>query len=85
METGTKLLLTILVPCHDEEANLMCLYKALDEFSHSSYAIENVKGESETMVNISDLDLEFLFVDDGSKDSTRSFLKACRKKIQESM
>lgn len=80
METGSKLLLTILVPCHDEEANLTCLYKALNEFSHSSYTIDNVKVESGTTVNINDLDLEFLFVDDGSKDSTLLILKGLQEK-----
>lgn len=77
MEGNKKSLLTILVPCHNEEANLMNLYKVLDGFSRSSYIVDD--GKEEVMIDINELDLEFLFVDDGSKDATYSVLKSLRE------
>lgn len=73
-----KKLLTILVPCHNEEDNLRSLYEALDDFSHSTF---NVKVSQEEMysVDICDIDLEFLFVDDGSEDSTPQLLRRLRE------
>lgn len=73
-----KPLLTILVPCHNEEANLRSLHKALNEFSNSSFVI-NIPGEGENTVNIGNMELEFLFVDDGSQDSTPLLLKNMRE------
>ncbi|MDE6549097.1 MAG: glycosyltransferase family 2 protein, partial [Muribaculaceae bacterium] len=78
MEPDRKPLLTILVPCHNEEANLMNLYNVLDGFSRSSYVVNNE--EEKVMIDINELDLEFLFVDDGSKDATNIVLKSLQER-----
>lgn len=80
MEREKKNLLTILVPCHNEEANLLALYEELDKFSHSDYAIDGIDGQGEIRIDINDIELEFLFVDDGSKDETLQILKRLRQK-----
>jgi polyisoprenyl-phosphate glycosyltransferase len=53
------MLLSIVVPCYNEEAVIAETLKRLTAFSRE------VEG----------LDIEFIFVDDGSKDATRSILK----------
>lgn len=55
-----KKLVTILIPCHNEEASLPHLYTAIDKVAQ-----ENQK-----------YDFEFLFVNDGSKDNTLSLIQS---------
>lgn len=55
-----KRLVSILIPCYNEEASLPHLYPALDKV-----AKENAN-----------YDFEFLFVNDGSKDNTISIIKS---------
>lgn len=55
-----KKLVTILIPCHNEEASLPHLYTAIDK----------VAQENQTY------DFEFLFVNDGSKDNTLSLIQS---------
>ncbi len=74
-----KPLITIMVPCHNEEANVRDLYKALDEFSHSSYLVDVRYPEAERMIEMNGFDFEFLFVDDGSMDRTAVILDDLRK------
>ncbi len=57
-----KKLLTIIVPCYNEEESLPLFYQA----------IKNLEGEGK----LSAVDIEFLFVDDGSRDKT---LQVCRQ------
>ena len=47
-------LISLIIPCYNEEAGLGILYKALTEVS----------------ANMSEYDFEYLFINDGSKDST---------------
>lgn len=79
-EEGRRQLLTILVPCHNEEANVRSLYDTLDEFSHTEYNIFTDTVAEDGSVNMNDFDLEFLFIDDGSSDSTLDILKNLRLK-----
>lgn len=74
-----KPVLTILVPCHNEEDNLLSLYDALDDFSHSLFTVK-ISGEEDCTIDVRDFDLEFLFVDDGSEDSTPQLLRRLRGK-----
>ncbi|QFJ56340.1 glycosyltransferase family 2 protein [Pseudobutyrivibrio xylanivorans] len=55
-----KKLLTIIVPCYNEEESLPIFYKTVHEMEDK----------------LSSVDLEFMFVDDGSKDRT---LEVCRQ------
>lgn len=55
----SKKLLTIIVPCYNEQESLPLFYQAITEI------------ESQ----LADVDIEFMFVDDGSKDGT---LQVCR-------
>ena len=53
-------LISLIVPCYNEEPSIDILYKALDKVT----------------VKLSSYDFEFLFVDDGSKDDTLNKIKA---------
>lgn len=55
-----KKLVSILIPCYNEEASLPHLYPALDKVAAS----------------IDTYDFEFLFVNDGSRDNTMSIIKS---------
>lgn len=79
-EINNKPLLTVLVPCHNEEGNIQSLYNALDHFSHSVYMVETDGREGGSLVDINNMDLEFLFVDDGSVDSTVEMLEQLRNR-----
>ncbi|SFO35479.1 Glycosyltransferase involved in cell wall bisynthesis [Pseudobutyrivibrio sp. JW11] len=58
-----KKLLSIVVPCYNEEESAPIFYKTIHEMENQ---IESV-------------DLEFVFVDDGSKDNTLEIIKSLRK------
>ena len=53
-------LISLIVPCYNEEPSIDILYKALDKVT----------------LKLSSYDFEFLFVDDGSKDDTLNKIKA---------
>ena len=63
MEENKKSLVTILVPCYNEEQSLELLYKELVRVTES----------------LQEYAFEFLFVNDGSSDKTLSILRALRK------
>ena len=54
-----KKLVSIVVPCYNEEATLQALYEALNSI----------------MVSLTEFTFEYIFVNDGSKDKTLSVLK----------
>lgn len=54
-EISTKDLISIIIPCYNEEKALPAFYRAVTD------AVEN----------INDANCEFIFVDDGSRDRTR--------------
>jgi len=58
-----KKLLSIVVPCYNEEESAPIFYKTIHEMENQ---IESV-------------DLEFVFVDDGSRDNTLEIIKSLRK------
>ena len=55
-----KKLVSILIPCYNEQASLPTLYTEL----------------SEVINGLNDYDFEILFVNDGSKDNTLELIKA---------
>lgn len=59
---------TIMMPAYNEAANLEAVHKALDDFAASMAAQDK------------DLDWEFLFVNDGSRDNTLEVLQMLRHK-----
>lgn len=59
-----KKLLSIVVPCYNEEPALQSFYKAVNEVSQE----------------MSSLDFEFVFVDDGSRDGTMREIEKLRAK-----
>lgn len=61
-------LLTVIVPCFNEEEAIPCFYK------------EIVKTAEEFKKEYSDVSFEFLFIDDGSSDDTLKVLKDLREK-----
>ncbi len=60
----TKDLITLIVPCFNEEETLPTFYKETDKVTK----------------NMSETDFEFLFVDDGSRDNTLKIIKELAKK-----
>lgn len=56
---GEKKLISIVVPCYNEESTLEILYKELNRVTNE----------------MSDYDFEYVFVNDGSKDTTFSIVK----------
>lgn len=62
-------LITILIPCYNEEQSLSSLYKALCR------AVEGITPP----YAIGDYSFEFLFVNDGSKDRTLDIIKTLRQ------
>lgn len=61
-------LLSIIVPCYNEQDAIPYFYDAI------------TKTASEMQETWSDLDFEFLFIDDGSKDNTLSIVEGLRDK-----
>ena len=57
-------LLSFVVPCFNEQETIPIYYEEINKY------IESLKG----------LECEFIFVDDGSKDSTLEVIKELRKK-----
>lgn len=74
--------ITILIPCHNEEGSLISLYPALEAFTKESFEIcpGNAVGESGQVMDMRNFDWEFLFVDDGSSDSTFRILQQLAEK-----
>ena len=60
-------LISIIVPCYNEAAALPYFYKAVTE-------------QSEKMRRKFDVEFEYLFVNDGSRDDTLSVIKECAEK-----
>lgn len=58
-----KKLISIIIPCYDEEESLALFYKELNKVS----------------IDINDMDFEILFIDDGSKDNTLNIVKELKK------
>lgn len=61
-----KQLISIVVPCYNEEPVLEKFYAEIDKVSHE----------------MNEVDFEFVFVDDGSKDGTLAEIKKLREKDQ---
>ncbi|MCR5235554.1 MAG: glycosyltransferase family 2 protein, partial [Lachnospiraceae bacterium] len=61
-------LLTVVVPCYNEEAALPIFY---DEMSRTMEEFKNTDSE---------LEFELLFIDDGSKDNTLQIIKSLKAK-----
>lgn len=59
---SSKRTITILIPCYNEQESLPVLFTRMDEFIHN-----NQKQQSQ-------LDYFIMFVDDGSKDTTRELI-----------
>ncbi len=72
--------ITFIIPCHNEEANLVRLHEELDLFSHSRYqvAVKDNDVDMISEVDMSGYEMEFLFINDGSSDSTLDIIKALR-------
>lgn len=70
MGAYTKLL-SIIVPCYNEEESVPLFYQ------------EAVK--QETFFHEKDVELELIFVDDGSKDKTVEEVKKLRERMRESI
>ncbi|MGL4594486.1 MAG: glycosyltransferase family 2 protein [Thermoguttaceae bacterium] len=61
-------LITLIIPCYNEEASLSCLYDALNEVADQIFSV------------YSDTQFEFVFIDDGSNDNTLPLLvQLCEK------
>ena len=58
--------LSIIVPCYNEEESIPLFYEEIMK--------------QETFFHEKDVEFEFIFVDDGSKDGTVSAVKALREK-----
>lgn len=56
-------LLSIVVPCFNEEATISIFYSAVEKIRHQM-----------------DVDIEYCFIDDGSKDRTLDILRDLNKK-----
>ncbi|MDE6338842.1 MAG: glycosyltransferase family 2 protein [Muribaculaceae bacterium] len=65
--------ISFIIPCHNEAENVDKLHSELMRFTESSYVV------NDKQMNMCDFEWEFLFVNDGSKDSTLEKLKAVRK------
>lgn len=63
-QTSDRRLISILVPCYNEEAVLPAFYQRT----------------SQVMANISQYDFQFIFINDGSKDHTLDIMRELRKK-----
>lgn len=74
--------LTLIIPCYNEEGNLHKLYDELNGFSRNSYEIVADDGgvSVNSCINMNEYGLEFLFVNDGSKDRTIDILNEIRQR-----
>lgn len=67
LEQNMSDLITIIVPCYNEQETIPYFLDAMNKVYNS-------------MKKKYDIDMEYLFVDDGSKDKTLEVLKECSKK-----
>ena len=67
LEQNMSDLITIIVPCYNEQETIPYFLDAMNKVYNS-------------MKQKYDIDMEYLFVDDGSKDKTLEVLKECSKK-----
>ena len=58
-------LISIVIPCYNEEGNIDALYDSLEKL------VESKSSVADTEVNLADYDWEFIFVNDGSRDRTK--------------
>lgn len=65
-------LITLLIPCHNEEKNIPRLYGELDSFTKTSYIV-NIEGKEEQL-DMTHFQWQLLFVNDGSIDHTQELL-----------
>lgn len=65
--------ISFIIPCHNEEENVVRLHSALERFTQETFEVNDVR------MDMKNFEWEFLFVNDGSKDDTLRALRNLRR------
>ena len=65
--------ISFIIPCHNEEENVVRLHSALERFTQETFEVNDVR------MDMKNFEWEFLFVNDGSKDDTLRALRILRR------